>query len=852
MFRLPVVRRHVLTILPAIILLGVWVPSRVAAAESLSESLSVFQAGKYSEALLSSQAAVDGGTYGEEWPVLRIQCELVLGKYAAAMQSSLTATEKYPWSVRLHWLKHQCCLANGRYAEAVESLREIERLAIESPWRYADADDLVVLGEVALKQRIDPKDVLEGFFDRARISHENVPDGYLAGGRLAHRLGDDRLAAELLRNAVRRFPENAEVHLALSDALDSGDRQAAVRMLEKSLELNPNLPQALQKVAEFGIDAEEWSAASETIQKLLAINPDSPEAHSLNAVIAILQSRQDDAETSRSAALKFSPQNPVVDHLIGKRLSLRYRFAEGAAFQRRAIASDPEFVPARLQLARDLLRLGSDAEGWQLIEDTRRADEYNVGLYNLQQLKKTLDQFVTIKSEHFEIRMDRHEAAVYGSRVRNLLTEAQRVLSEKYQLVPKAPVIVEIFPRADDFAVRTFEMPDVSGFLGVCFGHLITMNSPSSRRGREANWESVLWHEYCHVVTLQMTENRIPRWLSEGISVYEERQRDPRCGSRMTAAFRDRILSGRTTPISELSSAFLTSKSSDDVHFAYFESSLVVEQIVEVFGMEVLRALLQDLQKGVQINDALERHTGAPDHLEESFQKFLKARAEAFASAADLSDLPDTLDQSTAELQDLESFLVQHPNHVRGLQSLSRRLIGQRNPAAAAEKLRRVCELMPDDGGPMEVQQQLAQVFRELNLHDEEMKVLKEITERSVDLLEPALRLQQLSAERDLAEDVVRLGNEIAGIDPFQIDAAERTFAAAETIASLDTAATIIESLVALQPDQAADLYFRMARLEAESKPSESRRHLIQSLSLAPRNRAAHKLLLELTRRPAE
>ena len=46
-------------------------------------------------------------------------------------------------------------------------------------------------------------------------------------------------------------------------------------------------------------------------------------------------------------------------------------------------------------------------------------------------------------------------------------------------------------------------------------------------------WESVLWHEFCHVVTLKMTKNKMPRWLSEGISVYEERQVDPAWGMKI-------------------------------------------------------------------------------------------------------------------------------------------------------------------------------------------------------------------------------------------------------------------------------------------------------------------------------
>ena len=47
-----------------------------------------------------------------------------------------------------------------------------------------------------------------------------------------------------------------------------------------------------------------------------------------------------------------------VDHIIGEKLSSAYRFAEGAAYQRRSLEMDPQYLPARTQLAQDLLRLG--------------------------------------------------------------------------------------------------------------------------------------------------------------------------------------------------------------------------------------------------------------------------------------------------------------------------------------------------------------------------------------------------------------------------------------------------------------------------------------------------------------
>ena len=141
-------------------------------------------------------------------------------------------------------------------------------------------------------------------------------------------------------------------------------------------------------------------------------------------------------------------------------------------------------------------------------------------------------------------------------------------------------MIVEIFPQKKEFAVRTFGLPGADGLLGVCFGRVITANSPASQGEHPSNWEAVLWHEFCHVVTLSKTHNKMPRWLSEGISVYEEEQQDPAWGSALNPQFRAMILGHELTPLSQLSAAFLAAKSALHLQFAYYESALAVEFLV--------------------------------------------------------------------------------------------------------------------------------------------------------------------------------------------------------------------------------------------------------------------------------
>src|SRR4029079_3495086 len=97
-------------------------------------------------------------------------------------------------------------------------------------------------------------------------------------------------------------------------------------------------------------------------------------------------------------------------------------------------------------------------------------------------------------------------------------------------------------------------------------------------------------------------------WLSEGISVYEERQADPTWGQTMNPYFREFILGGDLTPVSQLSSAFIAPESALHMPLVYFESSLGVQYLIDRFGMEKLLALLDDLGAGKDINEALVLH----------------------------------------------------------------------------------------------------------------------------------------------------------------------------------------------------------------------------------------------------
>ena len=817
-----------------------WCFTQPVQSATISECQDMLRVGDYVQCLDAATERIEGRTYGEEWPILKASAETELGRYLQAAETIDAGIVRYSWSIRLRMLAYDTALLLGDRPKSEQMLDEINQLATGAPWRYTDADDLVSLGQAAIRLGADPKDVLEGFFDRATRNYKTRPDGFIAAAQLAIDKGDVALAAEIMQPAAKQFPDNPDVLFLLAESISSASAQEASILFQQILTINPNYVRALQKLAERQVDAEDYVDAAGTLAKIHEINPWHSGAHALQAVIHHLQNRPVEEARSRSRGLRFSDASPVVDHVIGEHLSRKYRFAEGAAYQQVAMAVDPLFVPAKTQLSQDLLRLGQDEAGWIMAAAAQKQDTYSTSLFNLMQLKDSLDDFQTLTNERFIIRMNRQEAIVYGGRVETLLNRAFDVLSERYGYTPSEPIVVEIFDRPDDFAVRTFGIPDVAGFLGVCFGRLITANSPASQRNSPSNWESVLWHEFCHVITLQMTANRIPRWLSEGISVYEERRADGRWGQSMTPGFRERVNAGNVTPVSELSSAFLHAESGEDLNFAYYESSMVVEFIVEQHGFETLVLILNDLQNGFVINDALERRAGGLTELDAAFAEYLSGVASSYAKDVEFST------ETEGETRSDPKAVQQNPNHYTAGLTAAAALIRADQLDAAEKKLLQLIKLYPEESSPGGARRILAVVYKKQQKTEQQADILAGHLQRSCDDLEAAVELLSLQVTAEQWLPALETSHLVMAIDPLQPHVLRQIHTVAVATNNDDLAIDVLTGLLELDPADAARTHFLIAQILKSEDAEQSRRHVLLALEQAPRYRAAHKLLLHL------
>jgi tetratricopeptide (TPR) repeat protein len=326
--------------------------------------------------------------------------------------------------------------------------------------------------------------------------------------------------------------------------------------------------------------------------------------------------------------------------------------------------------------------------------------------------------------------------------------------------------------------------------------------------------------------------------------VYEERQADPTWGQSMTAEYREIIVSGKMTPVSRLSSAFLAPPSPMHLQFAYFESSLVVEYLIQQFGQEALQKILTDLGEGMEINEALIRHTVPLGQLDDEFAKFARAQADALAPTAtwDEPDVP-----ATADVDALAAWLKENPRNVPGLKRYTAQLLRQRNFRKALSVAEHLQAVFPMDAGADSAYVLMAAAYRGLSDTEKERAALEKVAARAANVTPAYLRLMEIGAEADDWESVGLNARRMLAVNPLVAGPHRYLAQAAEKLGEDDDAIRAYKALLLFDTTDVAESQFRLAQLLHDAGEREAaKRHVLMALEEAPRFLAAHKLLIEL------
>lgn len=706
----------------------------------------------------------------------------------------------------------------GDTAAARAFARErIQRSDVSQYWWGRSGTDWVLLGRMRLAAGEDAKRVMEACFERALKEDAKCEEAFEAMAELALERGDAALAATKAREGIKRFKTNPRLFVLLGRALEWTSAKEAMQQWLHALELNPNESSARIALAEAAFRIEDTKALQEHLGRLQAVNS---QVAALKLAEVFLSSDPGKA----AAAAKAHDKNAWVLHRTGVLLSSRYRFMEGAQLQRSALKLDPELIPARRALAEDLLRTGQSAESWPLLEALQKEDGYDVTTFNLLELRDRVAKFKKIETPHFEIHMNETEAAVYGERVVELLERAYVQLTAKYGAVLAQRTVVEIFPEQKDFAVRTFGVPGGDGYLGVCFGPVITAPSPASPRAAGHSWEATLWHEFTHTVTLTMTHNKMPRWLSEGISVHEEQRANPAWGQRFKRRFVPRLLNGKLTPVESMADPFRSGDMAE-MDFAYFQSGLLVDWMVAKGGAAGLKALLLEIGKGVDTNAAITKRFGSSEKINQEFSKY---------ASEWLLKMGGGLRFKAADPAKAGERLVYEEVLGKGAAAVTKK-----DWEGARQLLEKVVSGAPEMRDAEGAYPMLARVYRELGLENEEVQTWEKALRLLADLPEAHERLVELYAQTKNWARVEEVSNRSLGVRPMSLRVLESLLDAQEFQAHHADAIKTCRKALALDSDRAPRWNSRLGCLLESTDPAAARGHLFEALERNPRDQKA-------------
>ncbi|WP_239492926.1 tetratricopeptide repeat protein [Luteitalea sp. TBR-22] len=789
---------------------------------------------------------------------------LVEGRFDEALAQAADV----PWARA--YISGRAAERRGAYDEAEQSYRVA---LVEQP----TGEPAVALAELLtlLGRRDEAVPLWSAILRAGQAQRTGTAIGRAA--RAAQALTQVRLANSYFQSATNLSPDDAQIHtrwgdlflekfneaearssyetalkadsryvpamVGLARSLADSNPTAAEAAAREALAIDPSNPDAIVLLAAEALDASKRPEARAGLEQVLAINPRHVEALALSAAIAQIEDRPADVAAFTQRAMAVRERNPDVPRIIGERVARQYRFEEAVRFLRQAVEFDPENSRAQASLGLHLLRTGDEAGARAALDAAFTKDPFDTVTYNLLTMLDGLEKFVSVPARNLVVRLHEAEAPVLQPYLVPLAEQALADLSKRYAFTPQGPILVEVFPRHDDFAVRTMGLPGMLGALGACFGKVVTMDSPKARPPGTFNWAAVLWHELAHVITLQMSGNRLPRWLSEGISTFEETRARAGWGRESELLFAQAYATGRLLPLKDLNSGFAKIET---INLAYQQASVLVAYLVETHGDEKLQAFVRSFGEGLDNEAALTRAYGRTwETLQPEFDAYVKQKYGPYVPALTEVDAPPP--GRTATAADWKAFADQHAGNFRLQMVAASPLLRLGDLAGARVVLERAAALVPFASGDASPWRLLASTALKQEQAADARRFMVEVLDRDHTA---AQTLRQLVAQAQAPEDAAlrqRAAERVIEIDPF--DAAAHTALGDLALARGDvpTALRELKAAVDAGPTNPAEALTSLAEATMRSgRSDEAKRHLIRALETTPRHERAQELLLRI------
>jgi tetratricopeptide (TPR) repeat protein len=630
-------------------------------------------------------------------------------------------------------------------------------------------------------------------------------------------------AAGLFQEVLAADPKNGDALLGMALVASESFEGQAADFAHKALEADPKLTEAQELLARLALEENDSKDAREEADRALKMDAHSLTGEAVHASADLIEHEPADNWLSRMAT--EHPSDGRGYELIGYFLQINRRYEDGIAYFRKAIAVEPDLWSAHSQLGLNLMRLGREEEARKELELSYNNHYRDDPTVNTLRLMDSYKNFKTFRTSTTILKLDKKEADVLRLYMEPEFERALATYQKKYEFKLPRPVQLEVYANHDDFAVRTMGMPGL-GLLGVTFQDVVAMDSPSGRPPGEFHWAATMWHELSHVYVLSITNQRVPRWFTEGVAVHEETQASPDWGDRLTPDVVSAIKNKQLLPVEELDRGVIHPKFPNQVVVSYYEGGKICDFISRKWGEHKLLDMVHAFAKTDSTAEVIQSQLGiTPAEFDKQFLAALESETKPAVEnldkwQKDMKALHQAIrdgkaDEIAAKAKAVHDEFINYVDAGDAYEAVAGYFKSQGNEAAETNELRAYSKL----GGR----------------NPSSLKELATLLSKQGKTKESAEVLERLIYIAPLDEDLhSMLGERYLALN--NADGAEREYRA----------------LIAGKSQDPAAAHFGLARaLRLAHKDAEAKDELLESLEAAPGFKPAQKMLLEMTGNPA-
>lgn len=407
-------------------------------------------------------------------------------------------------------------------------------------------------------------------------------------------------AIPLLRESEVLMPGNADIKNTLATALNNyavsraeeNNLSSALETIEEAYTINPsasitqNYCQILSSIVMQDIEQKRWLDAINTYKYILSLPHNTSYTPGFIAGIYVQWGVElagakqiDQAQDKWNQALEINPDQKEALFFLGQ-----------AAYQKQQLAEAKFFWDKYAQIDKD-------NEAF-----TGMMAKLNRELEIEQSLKKR-------EKTHFSLHYDGVVDRSTLLSIQSTLEQAYQSLGSRFSYYPDDKIIV-ILLNSDQFQYDTNLPHWVAGVYDGKIRIPITEDTGSLAE--------TIFHEYTHVIIHHLGDNKVPRWINEGIAERFSRKKYD------YELLKKCILQNQYIPFNMLDTSLVGLGNPFRIKLAYDESTLCIDYIVYRYGIHKIKMIVQKCKEGMPFDKIIPSVFGIS---EQEFEKNWKEYA---------------------------------------------------------------------------------------------------------------------------------------------------------------------------------------------------------------------------------